>query len=77
MRSQNAVLARRWFEEVWNQRRGATIHEFMAPECVGHHEDRDTHGPGDFEVVHQGLLKAFPDLGSAIGVGVTFLGRVP
>jgi hypothetical protein len=37
MSDQNKAVARRWFEEVWNQRNPATIQELMAPEapCYG------------------------------------------
>jgi hypothetical protein len=29
-------IQRRWFEEVWNQGREATIDELLAPDVVGH-----------------------------------------
>jgi len=32
----NAALTRRWFEEVWNQNRAATIDEMLDPEVVIH-----------------------------------------
>ena len=38
MEDENIVLARRWFEEVWNQRRTDTIDEllyFTRPELEG------------------------------------------
>jgi steroid delta-isomerase-like uncharacterized protein len=58
---QNAALARRWFEEVWNQRRAETIDELMTPECLGHLESGDVHGPEEFRRVHAEFMKAFPD----------------
>ncbi len=36
--SNNAALARRWFAEVWNDRRDATVDELMHSEAVGHME---------------------------------------
>ena len=33
---ENARLAKRWFEEVWNQHRQETINEFLLPGSVGH-----------------------------------------
>jgi steroid delta-isomerase-like uncharacterized protein len=32
----NAALARRWFEEVWNQNRQQTIHELGSPDVILH-----------------------------------------
>jgi steroid delta-isomerase-like uncharacterized protein len=58
----NAALSRRWFEEVWNQRRTATIEELLAPESVGHLETGDVHGVEAFKRVHAEFLTAFPDL---------------
>ena len=57
------TLATRWFEEIWNQRRDATIDELMAADAVGHMEGApDVHGRADFRKVRDTLLGAFPDL---------------
>ena len=57
------TLATRWFEEIWNQRRDATIDELMAADAVGHMEGApDVHGRTDFRKVRDTLLGAFPDL---------------
>lgn len=58
----NRALAIRWFEEVWNERRDATVHEIMHPESVGHMEGGEAHGPSDFLAARASLLDAFPDL---------------
>lgn len=62
MSRQNVELARRLFEEVWNQRRAEAIAELTAPEAVGHMEFGDMCCPEDFYPVHAEFLKAFPDL---------------
>jgi steroid delta-isomerase-like uncharacterized protein len=59
---ENAALARRWFEEVWNQRRTATVHELLRPDSVGHLQSGDVVGPEPFLEVHAQLLQALPDL---------------
>ena len=38
-------VARRWFEEVWNQRHKETIFELMDPKAVGHTAAAPTLGP--------------------------------
>ena len=58
----SAALARRWFEEVWNQRRDATVTELMADPCDGHMEGGEVRHPADFLAARAGLLAAFPDL---------------
>jgi steroid delta-isomerase-like uncharacterized protein len=58
----NAALARRWFEEVWNARREATVHELLVPTAVGHLEGSDVQGPEQFLAVRSLLLEAFPDM---------------
>jgi len=48
----NAALIRRWFEEVWNQGREATIDELCAQHAVGHGQTpdgSDIAGPEDFK----------------------------
>jgi steroid delta-isomerase-like uncharacterized protein len=58
----NALLARRWFEEVWNQRRDATVTELLDPNIVGFMEGVDVRSPEDFLKARAGLLDGFPDL---------------
>ena len=43
--SENAALARKWFDEVWNQRRDATVVEMLADPCDGHTEGGPVSGP--------------------------------
>jgi steroid delta-isomerase-like uncharacterized protein len=63
MANPNIALARRWFDEVWNQRRTETIDELLAPDSVGHTEAGDVVGPAAFkETIHAPLLAAIPDL---------------
>ena len=64
--SENAALARRWFDEVWNQRRDATVVELLADPCDGHMEGGDVRGPRDFLAARAALLGAFPDLRVAV-----------
>ena len=60
--SGNAALARRWFEEVWNQRRAETVIELLADPCEGHMEGGEVRGPRDFLAARAALLGALPDL---------------
>ncbi|HEX4438957.1 MAG TPA: ester cyclase [Thermoanaerobaculia bacterium] len=60
--SDNAVLAHRWFDEVWTQRRDATVVELLADPCEGHMEGGDVRGPRDFLAARAALLGAIPDL---------------
>src|SRR4051794_2799780 len=63
MATENAVLARRWFEEVWNQRRTETIDELPTDESVSHSESGPLRGKQEFkERAHAVFLSAFPDL---------------
>ena len=62
MSEDNRAAARRWFEEVWNQRNDAAVHELMAPGAVGHMEGGDVHGAEEFLAARANLLRAIPDL---------------
>lgn len=62
LQQENVRLARRWFEEVWNQRRAQTAHELLLPDSVGHTEHGDLVGPAPFLEVRAALLAALPDL---------------
>jgi predicted ester cyclase len=61
----NAALIRRWFEEVWNQGREATIDELCAKDAVGHgqtHDGSDIVGPGNFKVFWRSFRAGFSSL---------------
>ena len=58
----NAALARRWFEEVWNQKKDATVTELFGAQSIGHMEGAEAHGPSQFLTMRASLLGAFPDL---------------
>jgi predicted ester cyclase len=63
MATENVRLARRWFEEVWNQRRTDTIDERLTDESVCHSESGPLRGSREFkERAHAIFLSAFPDL---------------
>ncbi|HEV7868041.1 MAG TPA: ester cyclase [Chthoniobacteraceae bacterium] len=62
MSAQTRELARRWFEEVWNERRADTIEELVHPHCIGHHEGRMTRGSADLKVMRDQLLTMVADL---------------
>src|SRR6516165_4124621 len=61
----NALIVRRWFEEVWNQGREQTIDELMAPEAVAHGlaDAAQTHrGTTAFKSFWAQLRGAFSDI---------------
>jgi steroid delta-isomerase-like uncharacterized protein len=60
----NIALATRWFEEVWNQRRTATVYEIMDPHGIGVGQDLPgvtINGPADFIRLHDRMMSAFSD----------------
>ena len=59
----NAAILRRWFEEVWNQGREATIDELLAPDALGHGlGEEPIRGPAGFKPFWSQLRGAFPDI---------------
>lgn len=63
MSLENVALARRWFEEVWNQRRADLVEVLNTPDSVGHLEGGDVVTPKQFrDHVHGAFLAIFPDL---------------
>ena len=63
--NENTAIVRRWFEEVWNQRRLETIDELLAVDAIAY----DLGGPGAtirgrdaFRAAAQTLLAAFGEL---------------
>jgi len=60
-REVNRDLAIRWFREVWNERKTATLDELWGPGAIGHTENGDQ-GKAEFKAGREGLLNAFPDI---------------
>lgn len=61
-----AALARRWFEEVWNQRRIKSIDGLTAPDCLGHHEDGEKRGREAWKEMYTRFISAIPDVRIAV-----------
>lgn len=55
----NKALLFRWFDEVWNQSRTATVQEMLAPDCVLHDGDDELRGPDGFMRFHDDLRAEF------------------
>ncbi len=53
------LLARRWFEEVWNKQRREAIAEMLAPNSVVHEGADDAHGPAGFHPFFDRMQAAF------------------
>jgi steroid delta-isomerase-like uncharacterized protein len=58
----NSTLMKRWFKEVWNDRRIETIDELLSPNFVGHYEHEEITGSDHWkERLYDVMLKAIPD----------------
>lgn len=62
MKETNARLARRWFREVWNERRAEAVDELAAPDCLGHHENGESRGPAAWKQLFADFMSAFSEL---------------
>ena len=65
MSEANKALVRRWFEEVWNQGREATIDELFAVDGVGYglgDTEVTTRGPAELKPFVRNLRGALPDM---------------
>jgi predicted ester cyclase len=60
--SDNATIARRWFQEVWVAGGEKVVDLLMAPDAVAWMEGRTVNGPIDFKDARRTLLHTFPDL---------------
>ena len=59
---ENKAIARRGFEEVWNQRKLEVIDYIFAADYVGHINDSpDFNGPAGYKQLIAMYLRAFPD----------------
>ena len=63
MSTKTRELARRWFEEIWNEHKVETIDELAHPDCICHHEGQaTTYGVDTFKTFRNQLLGMLPDL---------------
>jgi steroid delta-isomerase-like uncharacterized protein len=63
MNADTEAVVRRWFEEVWNQRRADTIFELLTPTSVCYADDGMMVGPREFQdKLHTPFLAAFSEL---------------
>ena len=49
MSRENTATARRWFQEVWNDRRTEAVRELLHPEAIVHTVGAELRGPAAFE----------------------------
>jgi len=62
MSASHATAARRWFEEIWNERRVAALDELAAPDLLGHLETGESHGRDEWKKkVYEESVSAFPE----------------
>jgi predicted ester cyclase len=58
----NIALIKRFFKEVWNDRRIETIQEFASPDVVAHYEHDEIKGINSWkEMIYEVVVKAIPD----------------
>jgi predicted ester cyclase len=63
MAAANEALARRWMDEVWNQRRTETVHELLTPTSECRSETGVLVGPDAFlEQAYGPFVGALPDI---------------
>ena len=65
MAEDNVKIMRRWFDEVWNNGKVATIHELMSADAVGIGQGGPgvaINGPHEFQIFVERLRGAFPDI---------------
>jgi predicted ester cyclase len=57
----NRQRAIRFFEEVWNDRRDATVEETLHERIIGHMEGAEFVGRDPYKASRRAILSAFPD----------------
>lgn len=58
----NRSIAKRWFQEIWNEHRAETVDELAAPGTTGHLEGQGVIDMDQFKAFHAAMVGAFSDL---------------
>lgn len=58
----NRSIAKRWFQQIWNEHRAAAVAELAAPDTTGHLEGLGTIDMEQFRTFHASMVAAFSDL---------------
>ncbi|WP_435016150.1 ester cyclase [Tundrisphaera sp. TA3] len=62
MSAENLAIARRWFDDIWNQRRLETVDELLTPDSVCFVDDGPIRGPEEFKQrMYHPFVSALPD----------------
>ncbi len=59
---ENALIARRWFEQVWVAGGESAVDQLLAPDATGWLDGRTVRSATDFKDLRRTLLRVFPDL---------------
>jgi hypothetical protein len=59
--SKAGIVGRRWFAEVWSQRRDDLMDELMTPDSIGYVEGGEYRGPAGCQM-REMFLSALPDV---------------
>ena len=62
--SDNILLIKRWYQEVWREGKNETIYELLAPDAVLRGQTgpkEENHGSKEFAAFAERIRKAFPD----------------
>ncbi len=62
--SENILLMKRWYREVWQEGKDETIYELLAPDAVLRGQtapQEEIHGPKEFAAFAERIRRAFPD----------------
>ena len=62
MSTENKALLQRWFDEVWNDGRAASIDEILSDTALIHGLGAGPIGPDGFKEFHAAYCNAFPDV---------------
>jgi predicted ester cyclase len=65
-REEKVAILKRWFQEIWGERKLQTVDELMHPDATfhgcGNFDFEEVHGPAEFRQYAEGMLGAFSNI---------------